>query len=209
MRVRLAAVAALAAIAAAALPSSAGVALVIDDPAGDANFSGLHGGTVPAGSQAGLDITKVTFDTTVKDGNPSAVKIDLTMSAAPSTLPTSSYGIIATHSVCGQLRLQIYYSESGPTTYGDLAACGANDDPTSTNAEQFAIDFEPKIEGNILRLQIPFKSLPKEFKVGSIVSEISAYTSTAEFVLAGYQPTDFEPSAGVDTVITDKSWKIS
>ena len=210
MRLRHAAGAALLALAAAAMPSSAASSLLlISDPEGDANFSGLHGGALPIPSQANMDLASVTFDTVKKDGVATALKIDLLMVTEPNTLPTASYGVIATHSVCGQMRLQIYYSESGAQTYGDLAACGSNTDPTATNAEQHAVEFEPKVDGKILRLEIPLKLMPKEFKVGSSLSEISAYTSTAEFVVAGYQPTDFEPTAGIDTAATDVIWKIA
>lgn len=196
-----------------ALPSSAaGTAVVVTDATGDANFSGLHGQSLPA-SHAPLDITKVTFDTVkAKVAGKlvaNAIKITISMAEPPSTTPTSSYGITGVHTVCGNLRLQIYYGESGPTTYGDLAACGTNTDPTATNPEQFAIDFSPKIEGKDLVLQIPLKTLPKEFKVGTSVTDITAYTSTAEFLVAGYQPTDFEPTAGVDTVTATVPWKIA
>ena len=213
MRRRLALGLAIMAIAAAAPSSSAAgpakTALVIPDAEGDANFSGLHGGALPIPSQQNMDLTSVTFDTTKRGRTPVSLRIDLLLPTAPNTLPTASYGVIAEHSVCGQMRLQIYYSESGAETYGDLAACGSNTDPTSTNAEQHAIDFAPKVEGNTLRLEIPLKLMPKEFKFGSSLSGISAYTSTAEFVVAGYQPTDFEPSAGIDTATSDKTWKIA
>jgi hypothetical protein len=197
-------------------------ALVVADPVGDANFNGVHGQSLPSqASVPGFDIKSVTFDTVktyttkkvrgkkVTVATPTAIKITLGMASAPSTTPGSSYGINAEHSGCGAMRLQIYYSESGPQTYGDLAGCGSNTDPTATNPEQAVIDFTPKVEGNNLVIQVPFKVLPKQFKVGSALSDISAYTSTAEFLVAGYQPTDFEPSAGVDIAATDKIWKIA
>ena len=215
MRLRLAAAAALTALVGLAVPASA-APLKVTDPTGDANFSGLHNGAIPAASIGGLDLVAVTFQTTTKTtlvGKKKVVththlKLTLTTAAAPSTAPTASYGIVAEHSLCGQLRLQIYYSPTGAETYGDLAGCGANTDPTATNPEQFRISFAPKISGKNLVIEIPFKSLPKQFKVGSRVSGITAYTSTAEFVVAGYQPTDFEPSAGIDIAATDKSWKV-
>lgn len=207
MRLRLAAGAALLALAGAAMPSSAAsTLLLIPDPAGDANFSGLHGGAAPIPNQAGFDITAVTFDTVKKNKVVSAVKIDITMAAPPSTQVTSSYGIIATHSVCGAMRLQIYYTPTGPETYGDLAECGAGG---TTSDSQFAITFSPKVDGNVLRFELPIKTLPKEFKVGSVLSDISAYTSNAEPLVAGYQPTDFEPTAGTDTAVAEKTWKVA
>jgi hypothetical protein len=215
----------LAALAASALvlphANAASTALVITDATGDANFQGLHGQKLPAGLPAGYDIVSVTFDTSkvttttvvkkkkVVTVTPTGVVITLHMAGPPSTLPSSSYGINGTHSVCGQLRMQIYYDESGPQTYGDLASCGVNTDPTSTNPDQFRIVFSPKVSGNDLVISIPFKLLPKEFKVGSLVDGITAYTSTAEFVLAGYQPTDFEPTAGIDIATGDKPWKVA
>jgi hypothetical protein len=202
--------------------NAASTALVVPDATGDANFSGLHGQSLPAqASAASFDIKTVTFDTVktyatkkvrgkkVTVATPTGIRIVLGMAAAPSTTPGSSYGINAEHSGCGAMRLQIYYSQNGPEQYGDLAGCGDNTDPTSTNPEQFRINFSPKIEGNNLVVQVPFKALPKQFKVGSAISDISAYTSTAEFVVAGYQPTDFEPSAGIDIATTDKIWKIA
>lgn len=202
--------------------NAASTALVVADPTGDANFSGLHGQALPPqASAAGFDIKSATFDTTktfttkkvrgkkVTVATPTGIKITLAMAAAPSTAPGSSYGINAEHSACGAMRLQIYYSESGPQTYGDLQGCGANTDPTATNPEQFAIAFSPKVEGNNLVVQVSFKALPKQFKVGSSVLDITAYTSTAEFVVAGYQPTDFEPSAGIDIATSDKVWKVA
>jgi len=206
MRLRLAAGAALLGLAAAAMPSSAAsTLLLITDPQGDANFSGLHGGALPLPSQSNMDLASVTFDTVKKSRVATALKIDLVMVANPNTMATASYGVIATHSVCGQMRLQIYFDESGPLTYGDLSECGTK----GTSGTQFPIEFAPKVDGKVLRLEIPLKTLPKEFKVGSSLSEISAYTSTAEFVLAGYQPTDFEPSAGIDTAVTDVTWKVA
>jgi hypothetical protein len=204
------------------LPSAhaASTALVISDATGDANFSGLHGQSLPAGLP-GFDIASVTFDTTkaitykivkkkkVKVVTPTGLQITLTMTAAPSTVPGSSYGVTADHSLCGALRLQIYYSESGAQTYGDLASCGSNTDPTSTNPEQAVVAFTPKVDGNKLVITVPFKTLPKQVKVGTLIDNITAYTSTAEFVVAGYQPTDFEPSAGVDIATATTPWKIA
>jgi hypothetical protein len=214
----------LSAVAATALlvphASAASTALVVADPTGDANFSGVHGQSLPA-SEAPLDIVSVTFDTTktvttsivkkkkVTTVTPTGIKITLTLADVPATVPGASYGINATHSVCGQMRLQIYYSPDGATPYGDLADCGENTDPTATNASQFGIDFTPKVVGKSLVIEVPFKRLPKAFKVGTLVDEISAYTSTAEFVVAGYQPTDFEPSAGVDVATADRAWKVA
>lgn len=223
MRARLVATPILAAFA-LLLPNAnaASTALVVTDPAGDANFSGLHEQAGLPGSQAGFDITSVTFDTTkvttyvyknVKNKKkkvpvvtPTGVVITLTTSAPPSTSPGSSFGITGTHSICENLRLQIYYTESGPTTYGDLAACGSAG--TATNAEQFAIEFTPKVQGNNLILSIPFKALPKQFAVGTLIDEITAYTSLAEFVYAGYQPTDFVAAAGIDTAVAPAPWKV-
>lgn len=222
MRRRLLAVPILAAVAllvphANAAPTS----LVVADPTGDANFSGLHGGVLPAGSQPGFDIKSATFDTTkavsykivkrkrVKVVTPTGLLITLDMAGAPSTAPGSSYGVVANHSVCGQMRMQIYYTPTTTETYGDLASCGANTDPTSTNAEQFAIEFSPKVAGNKMTIAIPFKLLPKQFKVGTLLDAITAYTSTAEFVVAGYQPTDFEPSAGIDIATAAAAWKVA
>ncbi|HVF05477.1 MAG TPA: hypothetical protein VNA20_11615 [Frankiaceae bacterium] len=198
---------------------AASVKLVVSDPKGDANFSGLHGQSIPVGSQEALDITAVTFDTTrtvsykivkrkrVKVETPTGIVVTITTAAPPSTTPTSSYGLSGTHSACGLLRMQIYYSPDGPTTYGDLADCGS--DGNATNPDQFSIDFSPKIQGNNLVLAIPFKSLPKQFKVGTFLDKITAYTSTAEFVAAGYQPADVNPDAGIDTVTAEKAWKVS
>lgn len=197
---------------------AASTKLVVADPTGDANFSGLHGQSIPAGSQPGLDIVAVTFDTTkapvtqiVKRKRktvmvPTGIVVTLTMAETPSTTPTSSYGLAATHSACGDLRMQIYYSPDGAQTYGDLADCGS--DGPATNADQFRLTFSPKIVGKDLVLAIPFKALPKEFKVGSLLDGIIAYTSTAEFVYAGYQPADVEPELGFDVAKTDQVWKV-
>lgn len=195
---------------------AASTALVVTDPTGDANFSELHGQSLP-GSQAGFDIKSVTFDTVkkyttkivkkkkIRVATPTHLKITLAMAGAPSTAPSSSYGIVAQHSVCGQLRLQIYYAPDA-TSYGDLATCGTGDD--AVNGDLFRIDFTPKIEGNNLIIQVPLKGgLPKEFKIGSLVDDISAYTSTAEPVF-GYQPADFEPTAGIDVAVAAKPWKV-
>lgn len=219
MRARLVATPILAAFAlllpsADAAPSTA---FVVPDPTGDANFSGLHEQRLP-GSQAAFDIASVTFDTTktttyvvkkkkkVPVVTPTGISITLGMASAPSTVPGSSYGVTGTHSVCENLRLQIYYTEAGPTTYGDLSQCGTGG--TATSDTQYSIEFTPRIDGNNLVLQIPFKALPKQFAVGTMVDEITAYTSTAEFVVAGYQPTDFVAAAGIDTVAAPAPWKI-
>lgn len=219
MRARLLATSTLAAFA-LLLPDAqaASTALVVADPKGDANFSGLHEQSLPAGSQAAFDIVSVTFDTTkvttykiVKKKRkpvvtPTGIVVTIETAEAPSAQPGASYGITGTHSVCDNLRLQIYYTEAGPTTYGDLAACGSS--ATATNNEQFPIEFTPRVDGKKLVIQIPFKALPKQFALGTMVDEITAYTSTAEFVLAGYQPTDFIAEAGIDTVSAPLPWKI-
>ena len=221
MRRRLLAVPLVAAAALMTPPAgAASTALVIADPTGDANFSGLHGQSALPGSQAGFDIVTASFDTTktfttkvvkgkrVKVATPTGIQITLKMAGAPSTAPTSSYGITATHSLCGNLRLQIYYSESGPQTYGDLSQCGEGGGSTDTSTTRWSIAFTPKVSGNDMVIAIPFKLLPKSFKVGSLLDEIVAYTSTAEFVVAGYQPTDVEPSAGIDIATASKPWKV-
>lgn len=193
--------------------------MVVTDPKGDANFSGLHGQSVPVGSQENLDITAVTLDTTkavsykivkrkrVKVETPTGIIVTITMATTPNTQPSASYGLTGVHSACGNLRMQIYYSPDGPETYGDLADCGS--DGTATNPDQFRINFSPKVVGNDLVLAIPFKALPKEFKVGTFLDDIIVYTSTAEFVLAGYQPTDFVADAGIDTATAEKAWKVA
>lgn len=198
---------------------AASIKLVVPDPKGDANFSGLHGQSIPAGSQDGLDIVAVTFDTTrtvsykivkkkrVKIETPTGILVTITTATTPSTTATSSYGLSGVHSACGNLRMQIYYSPDGPQTYGDLGDCGA--DGPATNPDQFRIEFSPRVDGKNLVLAIPFKALPKQFKVGTFLDKITAYTSTAEFLVAGYQPTDFRPDAGIDTVVADKAWKVS
>src|ERR1700752_2459319 len=126
---------------------AASTALVVPAPTGDANFSGLHGQSLP-GSQAGFDIKSVTFDTVktystkivkkkkVRVATPTQLKVTLAMAGAPSTAPSSSFGIVATHSVCGQLRLQIYYAPD-VTTYADLAECGTE----GTSGTQFYFEF--------------------------------------------------------------------
>ncbi|MDQ1713953.1 MAG: hypothetical protein QOE45_3403 [Frankiaceae bacterium] len=210
------------AVCALAMPhaNAASTAFVVNDATGDAYFKGVHNQSLPAGSQPGFDIVSATFDTTkvttttivkkkkVTVVTPTGIVITLKMAGPPSTAPSSSYGITAQHSACGLLRMQIYYSATGAETYGDLEKCGVNDDPTSTNPEQFAMTFSPKVSGNNLIISISFKALPKQFKVGTLVDEITAYTSNAEFVLAGYQPTDFEPSAGIDIATAATAWKI-
>lgn len=221
MRRRLLAVPILAAVALLVPHANAArTALVVADATGDANFSGLHGGALPAGSQPGFDITSVTFDTTksvsykivkrkkVKVLTPTGLAITLNMAGAPSTTVGSSYGIVGNHSVCDGLRLQIFYGAEGVQTYGDLTACGTNADPAATNPEQHYIDFSPKVDGNKMVIQVPFKMLPKQFKVGTLIDGIVAYTSTADPVI-GYQPTDFEPSAGIDIATAAKPWKVA
>lgn len=214
----------LAAIAATALAmpgaNAASTALVIPDPTGDANFSGLHGQALP-GSQPAFDIVSATLDTTkattvrlvrgkrIKSTVPTGIVFTLKMAAAPSTAPSSSYGISANHSVCGGLRMQIYYSPTAAETYGDLQSCGNSAAPGETNPERFRLEFTPKIVGNSMVIAIPFKLLPKQFKVGTMVDELVAYTSTAEFLVAGYQPPDFVSNSGIDIAETDKVWKVA
>src|SRR3954451_14076856 len=106
---RLLAAAPLALVALLALHAgAASTALVLADPVGDANFSGVHDRSLPAqASVASMDIKTGTFDTVksyatkkvrgkkVTIATATGIKITLGMAAAPSTIPGSSYGINA------------------------------------------------------------------------------------------------------------------
>lgn len=210
-------IAAAALVAPAAGANAPNTALVVTDPAGDANFSGVHGGAVPIPSQGAQDLVTATLDTNKvasKIGRrtiytPTAVKFVLGFAENVSTAPGSSYGFVAMHSACGQMRIQVFYTPLGLDTYGDLADCGEPDPTTGDTQFAFSTLFTPKVAGKTITIELPLKVMPKNFKAGTALSEILAYSTHAEPVF-GYQPADFSAtrSAVVDQATSTKAWKI-
>lgn len=151
----------------------------IVDPSGDA-----------VGGQAALDITSVRFSTSgtttvTKVGKkkvkkttytPTKLVITQTLAAAPSTQAGARYVINADIAGCGGIDVYYVNGAEGPTGNVWLdcpEGSGAADGGT-------LIDMTPKIAGSTMTWELPLKMLPKEARVGALVSGFQAYTDIGD-----------------------------
>lgn len=174
---RLAAAALVAAAAfAASVPSHAAPAPQITDASGDA-----------VGGQAALDIVTVRFSTTglttvtkvrgkrVTTYTPTKLVVTQTLAGAPSTTLGTRYRIEATVDGCGQFDIYYVNGASGPTgsAWFDCPEGGLGESGT-------LLDVVPKISGSTMTWELPLKTLPREVKVGSVLSAFRAYTDLGD-----------------------------
>ncbi|MDQ1710791.1 MAG: hypothetical protein QOE45_241 [Frankiaceae bacterium] len=176
-------VTALAAAAVLATPVLAGAAPApapqIVDPSGDA-----------VGTQSSLDIVSVKFSTTgtttvIKKGKkkitvytPTKLVVTETLAAAPSTQAPTRYRIQAEIDGCGSLDLIYANGADGPV--GSLWLDCPEGDASDPLSGGTLLDVTPKIKGNALTWEFSLKSLPKQVKVGSVISGFRAYTDAAD-----------------------------
>ena len=164
------------------------------DAAGDSKLAG-----------GDTDITGVTITTTGKTVAKKYVAdtlvVRLTLSAAPSTLPITNFEVDADTDACGSLAL---YYDGQDVASGGYVSCGGTTDPTS-DATYLADG--PVVDGTSIVWTIPFSTMPKEFQVGSTLTNLDAYVSAAE-PLTGFSPSIVDHSADIDSAATDQSFKI-
>lgn len=190
MRVRLAAVTAAAALAVVAVPGHAAVAPQITDPSGDA--------LLPL---AGLDIVSALFATKGRTQKvsgktvyvPKSLEVTVTYAAAPDKSPVSTQAVLFDLTGCGMIYLQRY---NGDATWA-TAECVA--DP---------IDYVLTTKGNTLTFSLPFSAIGKQFKKGSVLTDLRTWTGVADPVL-GYGPAEFIEETAVDLASTDATYKIA
>ncbi|MCA1822944.1 MAG: hypothetical protein ABR520_04415 [Mycobacteriales bacterium] len=207
MRVRLlVAVAAAATLLGAAPGLAIGQKPQITDPPGDA-----------LGSRASLDIVSGTFDTSgivTKVGRrttytPKSFVGTLTLAGPPEAGPGYAYYLNADVAGCGGFQLAyapgtVFASTVGAATlYTD---CGSP--PDETGSTSTLITVEATIAGNAIVWTVGLKSLPQEIKLGSVFSNLSAYTDIVEPVLGVIGPGYLTDVLWVDSATSDKTWKL-
>lgn len=165
-----------AAVALAAGPATAAPVPQIKDATGDA-----------VGGQAALDIVTVQFATTgtttvtkvrgkrVTRYTPTKLVVTQTLAAAPSTAMGTRYRVEAEIGGCGQFDIYYVNGSSGPVgnvwfdcPEGNLGESGT------------LLQVLPKISGATMTWEFPLKMLPREVKVGSVMSEFRAYTDLGD-----------------------------
>ena len=184
------------------------------------------------GGQAALDIVSVRFSTTgtttvTKVGKkkkttytPTKLVITETLGAAPSTQAGARYVISALIDGCGGIDIYYVNGADGPTGSVWL------DCPEGASATEGGtlIDMTPKVAGSTMTWELPLKMLPKEARVGAVVSDFRAYNDIGDpvFGLLGtgdgasmalnFEALDMDdPTRGVaaaDSAAGSGTWKI-
>lgn len=175
------------------------------DPSGDANLAGLVPGGVPGANQDGQDIVRVQLRARRTGSRVTGIVVVLTMAAAPTTTPTTSYQLVARSSACGRLRMQARFDYEGAVTYADFERCGGSGGPLRGSPYY---QFAARVVGRTVVMELPFKGLPAAFKAGTTLSGLHAEATNAEFVLAGTQPTDLDERTAVDQADDAGTWRI-
>lgn len=188
MRLRLAALTAAAALAATAMPGHAAGPQIAGD-----------GGDVPVAS---LDIVSAQFATkgvTSKVGRktvytPKSLVVTVTYSGAPDELPANAQFVGFTLPGCGSILMQRF---DGNGTWG-VAECQEPGDLT----------YDVAVRGNAVVFTLPFNAIGKQFKKGSVLSDLRVLTSVADPVV-GYGPVDVDEALAVDSASTDAPYRVS
>lgn len=141
---------------------------------------------------------------------PKDLVVTLTTAGAPVVQPGTAFQIGA-DTPCGTFFLFSYFSapDRGVAHSMQFANCG-EPDPTGNDG----VSLEPvvKTTGNAISYTVPFRTLPKQIKLGSSFSALTAYTAVADPVV-GFGPGDFSPNdAGTEAASFDfakgSSWKV-
>jgi hypothetical protein len=137
----------------------------IVDPKGDA-----------AGNQPGADLVSVTYATTgVGSGRryvPKKLVVTMTMAGDVVTTPGLTYEVQADTAPCGPVTFSAqqgspYSQLFGVNGWTDFGSCN---DATGSNVELVTVD----VSGKTLTWKVSLKALPKELKVGTVLSAFEA-----------------------------------
>ena len=188
MRLRLAVLTASAALAATALPGQAAGPQISGD-----------GGDVPVPN---LDIVSAQFatkGTTTRVGKktvytPKSLVVTVTYSAAPDGLPVASQFVGFTLPGCGAILMQRY---DGNGTWG-VAECQEAGD----------LAYDVAVSGNAVVFTLPFNAIGKQFKKGSVLTDLRVLTSVSDPVV-GYGPVDVDEALAVDSASTDTAYTVA
>lgn len=186
MRARLAAAAALSALAVAALPGHAAAPVPqITDPTGDA--------FIP---EASLDIVSGLFATSGKKVGkkytPTQLVVTVTYAAAPNSSPLASHNVLFELPGCGAIYLQLYFGG----TYG------------TTGCTEGSFDFTAAVKDKTVTYTVPFNTLGKQMKAGVVLTSLRAYVTGADPVL-GITPADLDETFVADHASTTKTYKVA
>lgn len=197
MRARLAVAIAAAAVLSLTSAGHAAPAPQVKDPTGDA-----------LAAQAASDIVSVTYSTTGKKVGRKYVAdtlvIAMKLAAAPHTSGgTYLYYTRAEVSDCGSFETR--YSPGASSGSGSFfLACGSqNNAATGTST---LIQTNPKVTGSVITWSMKLRALPREIKVGSQWSALSAYTDVVEPFTGILGPGAF--GLPLDSASSTKTWKL-
>lgn len=174
------------------------------DPAGDARSQ-----------QSAHDIVSTTFEVTktavvttkkvkgktVKSTTyvPKDFVVTLKLAGAPSQEPGVDYWISA-GSACGDLTLQSYYDASaqGMVQFTNFSDCGPDQSVAGLTVNTYDLSPDVVFGADFISYTMPFKSLPKQIKLGSTFTAPYVYTALAD-PLVGFDTVGFvDPATAVD-----------
>lgn len=188
MRLRLVALTAAAALAALALPGQAAPKPQITDPSGD-------------GVVAGLDIVSALFATkgkTTRVGKrtvytPKSLEVTVTYAGPAETADYASQYVLFDLTGCGAVYLQRY---SGGTY------------ATAECLPDTSFEFDATVKGSSIVFSLPFNVIGKQFKKGSLLTDLRTLTGVADPVV-GLGPADVAEELVVDTASTTASYRVA
>ncbi len=176
MRMRSALLAGTAALALAAPAAfAADAAPQVTDPSGDANFSanGPVTGSAPVGNQDYADVTSVLWAPVKKNGKTTAFTVKATLTGAP----TPPAGTALVYRMLGQVAGDstlflgpVYYTTASSDPAQPQSALRDNLGADKTT-RLTKIDL-PKIEGSTITWTVPVSAVPKEFKLGTSITNL-------------------------------------
>lgn len=163
---------ALAAVAATAAPSLAAPARGVSftDPAGDANGTDGANGT---GSQAALDVRKVTLSPFQRTAKSSGVTVRVELAAAPSTAPGTSYVFSATQWGC-TLTVSRTVTAEGVSS-NEVRTCGTGSAGTSHDLGSASL----VTSGNAIVFTVPADDLV-DSSLGAGLKDIEVSTTIGD-----------------------------
>ena len=209
-----AALSALALIGHGADAAPAAVKPQVVDPAGDALTK-----------QGGQDITAVTFEVTktttvttklvkgkkvkVTTYTPKDFVVSLKLAAAPSVLPGLTY-YTGVATPCGDLHFQTSFNalDAGEGTTAYFAECGPDQDVAGIVINTFDVAPTVTKTADSIVYSMPFKSLPKEIKLGSSFDAPYAFVAATDPVF-GFDTVTFGDKATAIDYAEGTGFKLS
>lgn len=190
MRVRLVAAAAVAALAALAVPGQAAPAPQIKDPAGDVLLP-----------MAGLDIVSALFSTQGKTtvvGKkklylPKVLTVTVSYAETADTSALASQGVQFNVAGCGEVLLQRFSGGLWST-----ADCLGDENP----------GFDAVASGRTVVFSLPFSSIGKQMKKSTAVTNLRTWANLTDPAL-GYGTADFSENAVLDYASTTATYRIA